>query len=63
MQRAGKLTERDMISGALKTAMGTYLLPNGVKKLSFPTCRSALTGLNCVTMTAFMGSDTIPSRR
>jgi hypothetical protein len=52
-----------MINGALKTATEKFPLPNGVNKLSFPTYRSGLTGLNCVTMTVSTGSDTTPLRR
>ena len=63
MQRVGKLTELDMMSGALKTATRKFLLPNGVNKLSSPTCRSGLMGLKCVTMTVSTGSDTIPLRK
>ena len=63
MQRAGKSTEHDMINGALKTATEKFPLLNGVNKLLFPTYRRGLTGLNCVTMTVSMGSDTTLLRR
>jgi hypothetical protein len=52
-----------MINGALKTATEKFPLLNGVNKLLFPTYRRGLTGLNCVTMTVSMGSDTTLLRR
>jgi hypothetical protein len=52
-----------MINGALKTATEKFQLPNGVNKLSFPTYRRGLTGLNFVTTTVSMGSDATLLRR
>lgn len=63
MQRVGKSTEHDMINGALKTATEKFPLPNGANKLSFPTYRRGLRGLNFVTTTVSMGSDATLLRR